>query len=188
MFSMHEAADAYASAAERLFGENDGYLDEHSAVVPIFVSHLFQSLEICIKVEGIESGLFTMKEARSRLAGKGHGINELAALATEKLGGQISDLVTAMTCCCKTNTRASTIIKAMIEGDAFAPTRMTYLSRRLAYGEVSEGEIQALNPIEEWIAAVKQTAAQLKQTVSVLSQWKKSPSASTHFAIWFNSK
>ena len=81
MFSMHEAATAYAEAAERLFGDNGGYLDTHSAVVPIFVSHLFQSLEISIKAAGIESGLFTMEEARR--AGKGHGIEELAAIATD---------------------------------------------------------------------------------------------------------
>ncbi len=186
MFTMQEAATAYAEAAERLFGDNGGYLDTHSAVVPIFVSHLFQSLEISIKVAGIESGLFTMKEARR--AGKGHGIDELAVLATDILGGKISDLATAMTCCCNSDTRASTIIQEMIEGLRFAPTRKSYLSRGLGYGEMSEGEIQLLNPIDEWVAAVKETASQLSQTVSVLRQWKDSPSASEHFAIWFNSK
>ncbi|MGQ3685503.1 MAG: hypothetical protein ACUBOA_10940 [Candidatus Loosdrechtia sp.] len=63
MYTLQEAAEGYAAAAERLFG-TDNYLDKASAVVPIFVSNLFQSLEISIKAAGIESGLFTMEEAR----------------------------------------------------------------------------------------------------------------------------
>jgi len=183
---MYEAAAAYASAAERILGDNNEYLDTQAAVVPIFVSLLFQSLEISIKVAGIDSNLFTMSEARR--AGKGHGINELAALATDRLGGKISDLVTAMTCCSSSNTRSGTIIREMIEGSKFAKTRESYLSRRLGYGEVSAGEIQIVDPVDEWVAAIKQTAAQLKQTVGVLTQWKASSSASKHFAIWFNSR
>jgi hypothetical protein len=186
MYTMNEAATGYAEAAERLLGDKDGYLETHSSVVPIFVSHLFQSLEISIKVAGIESGLFTMVEARR--AGKGHGIDELASLATDRLGGKTSDLVTAMTFCCSSQVRAGTIIKKMIKGTNFAPTRKSYLSRRLGYGEVTNGEIQILQPINEWVAAVKETAAQLNQTVHVLTQWRNSPSASKHFAIWFNRK
>lgn len=186
MYTMIEVAAGYAEVAERLWGNNDGYLDAHPSVVPIFVSHLFQSLEISIKVAGIESGLFTMAEARR--VGKGHGIDELVALAVDRLGGKVSDLVMAMTCCCSSHVRARSIIKKMIEGAQFAPTRKSYLSRRLGYGEVKDGEIQILRPVNEWVAAIKETASQLDQTVNVLTQWRDSPSASKHFAIWFNRK
>lgn len=182
MYSLQEAAAGYAAAAERIFGR-DNYLNNTPEVVPIFVSNLFQSLEISIKSAGIESGLFSMQEARR--AGKGHGVQELADLATERLGGATSDLVTAMTCACPPETRARTIIGKMIESDQFAPTRNSHLSRRLGYAEVSEGEIQILDPIPEWIDALKQTAAQLPQTTSILTQWKESASASGHLAIWF---
>lgn len=182
MYSLQEAAAGYAAAAERLFGR-DNYLNNTPEVVPIFVSNLFQSLEISIKAAGIESGLFTMQEARR--AGKGHGVQELADLAMKRLGGATSDLVTAMTCVCPRETRAQTIIAEMIEGGRFEPTRNSHLCRRLGYAEVSEGEIQILDPIPEWIDALKQTAAHLPQTISILTQWKASPSASEHFAIWF---
>ena len=182
MYSLQEAAAGYAAAAERLFCR-ENYLNDTPEVVPIFVSNLFQSLEISIKAARIESRLFTMQEARR--AGKGHGVQELADLATERLGGATSDLVTAMTCACPPETRARTIIAEMIEGERFEPTRNSHLFRRLGYAEVSEGEIQILNPIPEWIDALKQTAAQLPQTISILTQWKASPSASEHFAIWF---
>lgn len=183
MYSLQEAATGYAAAADRLCGQ-DGYLDKTPEVVPIFVSNLFLSLEISIKYAGIGSGLFSIEEARR--AGKGHGIQELADLATERLGGETSDLITAMTCVCDHDTRARTIIDEMIQGQKFEGTRKLHLSRRLGYAEISDGEMQILNPVHEWIDALKQVAEKLPQTISILSQWKKSPSHSKHFAIWFD--
>lgn len=87
MFSLDEAAVAYAVAAEHMFGNDATFLNNNPAVVPVFVSMLFQSLEISIKHAGIESGLFTMQEARNRQNRSGHGVKELAALAVDKLGG-----------------------------------------------------------------------------------------------------
>ena len=87
IFNGQEAALAYALTAERIFGNDLEFLNRNKAVIPILVNHLFQSLEISIKYAGIESGLFTENEARTRAMRSGHGIKELAALAVEKLGG-----------------------------------------------------------------------------------------------------
>ena len=183
IFTGQEVALAYALCAERLFGQKEGFLDKNPTVVPIFVSHLFQSLEISIKHAGIESGLFTMREARK--AQKGHGITELATLAMGKLGGKSSDLVMAMTCFSPKDVRSSTIIAKMIYGKEFDTTRRCYCSRRLGYAEVANGEFRILDPIPEWIESIKQTAIKLNFTIDILTQWRASPSNSKHFAIWF---
>lgn len=183
IFTGQEVALAYALCAERLFCQEEGFLDKNPTVVPIFVSHLFQSLEISIKHAGIESGLFTMQETRK--AQRGHGITELATLAVGKLGGEHSDLVMAMTCFSPDDVRSSEIIAKMIYGDEFDTTRKCYCSRRLGYAEVANGEFRILDPIPEWIESIKQTAMKLDFTIEILTQWRASPSNSKHFAIWF---
>lgn len=98
IFTTDEAATAYALSAERILGGDSLFLDRNPAVVPVFVSQLFQSLEISIKHAGIHSGLFTEAEARSRQMRSGHGISEIADLAVERLCGQPHDpLVQALT-------------------------------------------------------------------------------------------
>ncbi len=188
MFSLEEAAIAYASAAEHMFGSDAAFLDTNPAVVPIFVSMLFQSLEISIKHAGVESGLFTMQEARNRQNRSGHGIRELAALAVEKLGGSPFDpIVVAMTFS-KSGDRSSQFIREMICGSKMGNTRCAYASRRLGYGEVYEGDFALINPIAEWVSAVKQTALNLPATIDILSQWQSSASKSKHFAIWLQER
>ncbi|MBM4348568.1 MAG: hypothetical protein FJ106_01570, partial [Deltaproteobacteria bacterium] len=56
VYTGQEAAIAYALSAERIAGSDANFLNENQAVIPIFVSLLFQSLEISIKYAGIESG------------------------------------------------------------------------------------------------------------------------------------
>lgn len=191
MFSLKEAAIAYATAAERILGDDAEFLKSNPAVVPIFVSMLFQSLEISIKHAGIESELFTMQEARNRQNRSGHGIKELAILAIEKLGGDLDSLgpgaafdpiVSAMTFF---NSRdgSSQYIHEMICGDALEKSREVYASRRLGYGQICEGDFVTMGPIVEWVFAVKETAMNLPKTIDILSQWRKSPSGSKHFAI-----
>ena len=188
MFRLDEAAGAYALSAEHMFGNNDGFLDANPALVPIFVSHLFQSLEISIKHAGIESGLFTMKEARERVNRSGHGIKELATLAVERLGGDpFEPVVMAMTFANR-HTRSASFIKAMICGDELEKTRESYASRRLGYGEVTDGDFALIRPVAEWIQAVKETAHNLVTTVGILTAWRESPSKSKHFAIWLKSR
>jgi hypothetical protein len=183
MYTGIEAAMAYAIAAEKLFGSDGAFLKANPPVVPIFVSHLFQSLEISIKTVGIESGLFTIEEARARVNRSGHGIKELAALAVEKLGGAIYDpIVMAMTFS-NANNRSSVFVRLMISGAEAEKTRASYASRRLGYGEVADGDFGMIDPIPEWIESVKQTAANLPSTIRILQQWKASPSQSKHFMI-----
>ena len=184
IFTLSEAALAYALCAERVCGHEPDFLNANPSVIPIFVSQLFQSLEISIKHAGIESGLFTIEEARAREARSGHGIKELARLAVEKLGGDRFDpIVMAMTFFNK-NERSSEIIRLMICGDKFEKTRECYSSRRLGYAEVSNREFAIIQDIPNWIESVKQTALNLISTIEILRQWKASPSRSKHFAIW----
>lgn len=184
MFTGTEASIAYATAAEKIFSGDGAFLTANPPLVPIFVSHLFQSLEIAIKTAGVESGLFSMKEARARQNRSGHGIKELAALAAEKLGGDPFDpIVNAMTFL-NSNQKSANVIRLMICDPAFEKTRECYSSRRIGYGEVSKGDFGIIRPISQWIDCVKQTAMNLPSTIDILRQWKASASKSKHFAIW----
>jgi hypothetical protein len=188
MFSLVEAAVAYAVAAEHMFGNDAAFLNSNPGVVPLFVSTLFQSLEISIKHAGVDSGLFTMQEARNRQNRWGHGVKELAALAVEKLGGEPFDpLVMAMTFA-NANDRSARFVRDMICGPDLEQTRESYASRRLGYGEVYEGDFAIINPISEWIDSVKQTAVNLPTTIDILSQWRTSASTSKHFAVWLRER
>ncbi len=185
IFTGREISIAYALGAERIVGHDAQFLNANPSLVPIFVSQLFQSLEVAIKYAGIESKLFTEPEARQRSMRHGHGIKELANLAAEKLGssGTIQPVVMAMTCCneCK---NSEGLIREMICGGKFSRTRDCYASRCLGYGQVADGDFAYCSPIPDWIAAVKETATNLPKTIGYLSQWRQSPSRSKHFAIW----
>ena len=186
IFGRAEAALAYALCAERLFGRDATFLDQHAALVPIFVSHLFQSLEISIKHAGIESKLFTEDEARGnrRKRLNGHEIEELAKLATERLGGDsFEPLLMAMTSAGEATTKS--VLREMISGPRFGPTRACYRRRDLGYAEVSSGSFQILYPIPEWIRSVKQVALDLDKTVQVLSQWTTCAPKSSHFGLLY---
>jgi len=186
MFNLQEAAVAYAIAAEHIFGGDAAFLQANGAVVPLFVSMLFQSLEISIKCAGIESELFTETDARSRQHGSGHRIKELSALADERLGGDgFNPIVMALTFVAG-GKRPAQFVRNMICGEDMEDTREAYASRRLGYGQVHEGDFSILYPIPEWVEAVKQTALTLPKTVDILTQWQKSSSPSKHFAIWLN--
>ena len=184
IFSGQEAAIAYALSAERLFGNDFDFLNRNKAVIPIFVSQLFQSLEISIKYAGIESGLFTENEARSRTMRSGHGIKELATLAVEKLGGTpFVPIMMAMTYF-NTIQNSGEIIRLMIAGSEFEKTRKCYASRCLGYAQIADGDLALISDIPTWIASVKETASNLTKTIDILRQWKASLSQSRHFAIW----
>lgn len=85
IFGLDDTAKAYALCAARVLGDDLTFLNAHAEVIPIFVSQLFQSLEISIKYVGIESGLFTAEESRGKGTRQGHGIEELADLAILRL-------------------------------------------------------------------------------------------------------
>lgn len=184
VYTGQEAAIAYALSSERIAGSDANFLNENQAVIPIFVSLLFQSLEISIKYAGIESGLFTEKEARSRAVRSGHGIKELAVLTCEKLGGKpFRPIRMAMTHFNKVE-HSEEIINHMISGANFEKTRECYASRCLGYGQVADGDFAVVAGIRPWIASVKETATNLPRIIDIFRQWKASPSKSPHFAIW----
>jgi len=184
IFTAQEAAMAYALSAEKIFGNDCEFLNANPHVIPIFVSQLFQSLEISIKHAGIASGLFTENEARDFAMRRGHGIEELASLAVEKLGGNsFTPILMALTHC-NAGINSKEIIQQMISGKAFEKTRDKYASRCLGYGQVADGEFALIDDITSWIAAVKETASNLPKAIEALKQWKASPSESKHFAIW----
>lgn len=184
VFTGQEAAIAYALSAERIAGNGPDFLNANQAVIPIFVSHLFQSLEISIKYAGIESGLFTEREARSRDTRSGHGIKELAILAVEKLGGKPFGPIRMAMTHFNTSENSGEIISLMISGAQFEKTRESYASRCLGYGQVADGDFALVTGIPQWIAAVKETASNLPKIIDVLLAWKTSPSRSPYFAIW----
>ena len=149
MFGFDEAAVAYALAAEKMVGDEASFVNANPAVVPLFVSMLFQSLEISIKYAGIESSLFTMQEARSRQNRSGHGVKELAALTVEKLGGDpYNPTIMAMTFS-NADDRSAHFIHEMICGKVLKKTRDAYASRRLGYGEVYDGDFTIIEPLGE---------------------------------------
>lgn len=184
MFSGQEAAMAYALSADRILGQTSGFLDANPACVPIFVSLLFQSLEISIKQAGLKSALFSIQEARSRQQRSGHGIKELAVLAVEKLGGEPFDPIVMAITFRNNRPNSAEIIRKMICGVELDKTRESYASRCLGYAQVTEGDFAIIEPLDQWVSAVKETAANLQTTIDILSQWKASPSSSKHFAIW----
>ncbi len=64
MFNLREAAIAYAKGAERILGEDTSFLNDNQELIPVFVSLLFQSLEISLKHLGIEAKLFSEQGSR----------------------------------------------------------------------------------------------------------------------------
>jgi hypothetical protein len=186
IFTGNEAAMAYALNAERIFGDDYDFLTNNPPVMPIFVSLLFQSLEISIKHACIESGLFSESEARDRAMRSGHGIKELATLAVERLGGNpYEPIIMAMTYF-NTEKDSKEIIRQMICGDDFETTRKCYASRSLGYGQIADGDFAFIGDISRWITALKQTASNLPEIIGILTQWKTSTSKSKHFAIWIS--
>ncbi len=187
IFGGQDIALGYALGAERIFNNDLEFLNHNPSVIPIFVSLLFQSLEVSIKHAGIESGLFTEREARGGGMRSGHGINELAALAVERLGGTpFVPLLMAMTHF-NVGTLSKEIIQRMICGAEFEKTRDCYASRCLGYGQVADEDFALVRDIPSWIRAVKETAVNLPKTIEIIKQWKASPSKSKHFAIWIKS-
>lgn len=184
IFTGREAALAYALSAERIFGNDYNFLNNNPAVIPIFVSQLFQSIEISIKYAGIESGLFTENEARNRAMRSGHGIKQLGLLACEKLGGDPFEPIVMAMCHFNKHPKSNEIIKLMICGDGFERTRESYATRSLGYAQIADGDFATIDDLTSWIGSVKQTAANLDKTIDIFSEWKSSPSKSKYFAIW----
>lgn len=186
MFNLQEAAKAYAKAAERILGEDAEYLNKNQELVPVFVSLLFQSIEISLKHLGIDAALFTEKEARNRkLTKNGHGVREIADLINTKLGADKDyPVVNALTAGLNDGWERE-ILRKMLFGPEFDATRQSYQSRNLGYAKLNQGDFALVKGIKPWATAVRNIAENLPTAVGVVKEWKSSPSSSSHFAIWY---
>ncbi len=186
MFSMQEAALAYAKAAERVLGEDGKYIEDNQELIPVFVSLLFQSLEISLKHLGIEAKLFTEQEARDKhLTRNGHGIKEIADLLNTRLGADKDyPVVTALTAGLS-GSQAADYLHKMIFNKEFGSCRQAYQSRNLGYSQLKPGELKLLSGPRIWVVAVKEVAENLPSAIEIVSGWKNSSSKSRHFAIWY---
>lgn len=186
MFTMQDAALAYAKAAERVLGVDGTYINNNQELVPVFVSLLFQSLEISLKHLGIEAKLFTEQEARDKkLTRNGHGIKEIADLVNTRLGADKDyPVVTALTAGLN-DSHASDFLYKMIFDKKFDSCRQAYQSRNLGYSQLKPGELKLLNGLRPWVVSIKEVAENLPSAIRIVSEWKNSSSDSKHFAIWF---
>ena len=186
MFSLQDTAKAYAKGAKRILGEDASFLNGNQEVIPVFVSLLFQSLEVSLKHLGIESQLFTTTESRDRrLTKNGHGIEEIAALVNDRLGANEDYPVIMALIAGLENTQAADILQKMIFSQEFEPTRKSYQNRNLGYAQLKPGDLQLLDGLKPWSDAIEAVAENLPTAIGIVSEWKKSNSNSSHFAIWY---
>ena len=186
MFSLQDTAIAYAKGAKRILGEDASFLNSNQEVIPVFVSLLFQSLEISLKHLGIESQLFTSTESRDRkLTKNGHGIEEIADLVNNRLGANKDyPVIMALTAGLE-NSQTRDIVQKMIFSPEFKPTRQSYQSRNLGYSQLKPGDLQLFNGSKPWVVAIEEVAENLAMAIRIVSEWKKSNTNSSTFAIWY---
>ncbi|MFZ2632087.1 MAG: hypothetical protein WA081_20655 [Desulfosalsimonadaceae bacterium] len=186
MFTLQDAAVAYAKGAERILGEDANFLNGNQEVIPVFVSLLFQSLEISLKYLGIEAKLFSEQEARDRkLTRNGHGIKEISDLVNARLGADKDYPVIMAITAGLNNNQAADILHKMIFGEGFDRTRQSYQSRNLGYSQLKQGELALLNGLKPWVIVIREVAENLSTAIRIVSKWKNSTSDSKVFAIWY---
>ena len=157
MFSLQDAAMAYAKGAKRILGEDSTFLNNNQEVIPVFVSLLFQSIEISLKHLGIESKLFISQESRDKkLTKNGHGVKEIADLVNDRLGADKSYPVVMALTAGLINTQTAEIIQKMIFAKEFDSTRRSYQNRNLGYAQLTSGDLQLLNGLKPWVTAVEE--------------------------------
>lgn len=185
MFTLQDAALAYAKCAERIIGADGTYINNNQELVPVFVSLLFQSLEISLKHLGIEAKLFTVKEARDKnLTKNGHGIKEIADLVNARLGADKDYPVVIALSTGLQNSLTSEFLHKMIFAKELESCRQAYQSRNLGYSQLKPGELKFLNGLKPWVISIKEVAENLPTAIRIVSEWKNSSSNSNHFAIW----
>ncbi len=166
MYSLKEVAIAHAKAAERLFEPNAEFLNCNEEVIPVFINLLFQSVEVILKSLAIESGLATKNELRhSKTTRNGHGVKELASLINEKIG---SDKVLDLLLPRRGFAISNDILKAMVFGHEFEPSRDAYARRNITYSQFGEGDLQLISGAKDWVKAVMSAANNIETAVCKL--------------------
>jgi hypothetical protein len=184
MYSLQDAAKAYAKGAKRSLGEDANFLNANLEIVPIFVSLLFQSLEISLKHLGIESGLFTRDEAIKQM---GHDVKKIAVTVNQRLGvNKDYPVIKLLTYGAPPTNKFDKRIQLMLFSSGFEPTRKSYQKRTLGYLELKQGDLQLLTKgVKPWVDAIEYVSENLPSAISVVSQWEKSKSSSTNFEKWY---
>ncbi|MBJ2138307.1 hypothetical protein JEU11_17735 [Paraglaciecola chathamensis] len=151
MYSLVEAASAHAKAAQKLLEPDGLFLNSEKAIIPVFVNLLLQSVEISLKAFAIETQLLTPSELRSKKLKNGHGIKEIAKAVNEKLSpNEVLSLLLPM----RGFAQSNDIVREMIFGEKFEPTRLSYISRKITYSEFVQGELQIIKGANNWVCAV----------------------------------
>lgn len=186
MFTMQEAALAYAIGAERVLGDDATYMENNQELVPIFVSLLFQSLEISLKHLGLKTGLFTEQEARDKKRKNGHGVKEIADLLNERMSANNDRPVLMALIANLRNKLAEAFLQKMLFEEEFESTREAYASRDLGYCQLKPDELALPDGLRPWVVVIKQTAQNLPNAIQIVSEWRNSNSQNPEpFAIWF---
>lgn len=168
MFSLKEVAIAHAKAAARLLEPNAEFLNSNEEVIPVFVNLLFQSVEVIIKSLAIESGLADEKELRDRETTRnGHGIRELACLINGKIG---ADVIVDLLLPKRGYAVSNEMLKIMIFGTEFAPSRNAYASRKITYSQFGAGELQLFGSANDWVKAVMSAAKNIESAISKINR------------------
>jgi hypothetical protein len=178
---------SYIKAAERILGEDADFLNNNPDMVPQFVNALFQSIEVSLKYIGNQAGLTNTTETtggRGGLIGNGHDIEKLGELLRDRLGGiskrRLMNLVTA-----GIENGSAELIEAMVFGETFQPTRVSYQKRKLVYhAELEDGDIQIVQGVRHWVDVVKAVAENTDNVLSIIKRWQDSGS-SLSFEDWF---
>lgn len=162
MYSLVEAANAHAKAAQRLVEPDGSFLNSEFAVVPVFVNLLLQSIEISLKAFATETQLLRPSELRSKKLRNGHGIKEIAVAINEKLApNDVLSLLLPK----KGFAHSNDIVREMIFGEKFEPTRLSYISRKLTYSEFVHGELQLISGAKNWVFAVRSVCQNIDRAV-----------------------
>jgi len=158
MYTLIESANAHANSAKKLLEPNGQFLNSEKAAVPIFVNLLIQSLEISLKVFAIEAKIFTSDELRKRRFKNGHGIKEIADAINEKIAPScVVDVVLPT----KGFAISNAVIREMLFGKRFEPTRNSYCWRKLTYVELGKGELQIVDGAGQWVDSVQSFAQEI---------------------------
>lgn len=167
MYTLKEASLGHAKAAERLIFDGVDFLNDSHEVVPVFVNLLFQSVEMTLKSLATEAGLVDLKGLRkTKTFGNGHDIDKLAKYIEKESGVPcVVDLLLPRQGFIDSNI----ILKEMIVGDRFAPSRRSYQSRNITYSQFEEGELQIVEGLNDWVKAVKKAAENIDSGLEGIS-------------------
>ena len=164
MFSFKEVALGHAKAAERMVDKEAKFLNTNEEVVPVFINLLFQSVEITIKAFATETGLATEQELRyDKATRNGHGILELVNLIDSKLEDDVSiiDLLLPL----RGFANSNAVLRVMIFGEEFSPSRESYIHRNITYAQFKLGELQVIGGVKEWVEAIRKAAENIDNAV-----------------------